>query len=87
MDADLYIQLCDVKAAGSSPGIVYIQFPEPLTFKSVTDIFVSARYSLNAVSIADRNLVFAFHGSLLEKTRVNMSPFKYFIFKYLLGKF
>ena len=62
-------------------------FFSPVKFKVITDIFVKSRYSLKEANEKEKQLFCDFHPGFLEEVRVNMGKFKYFVFKYILGKF
>jgi transglutaminase-like putative cysteine protease len=61
-------------------------FFSPVRFGAITDIFVKSRYSQNDVSEKERLLYSDFYPGFLSEIKINMGKFKYFIFRYILGK-
>ena len=61
-------------------------FFSPVRFKAVTDIFVKSRYSQNEISEKERLLYSDFYPGFLSEIKINMGKFKYFLFRYILGR-
>ncbi|MCX7921801.1 MAG: transglutaminase-like domain-containing protein [Clostridia bacterium] len=57
-----------------------------ITFKDITEIFVTARFSPNDISVSNKNDVFEFYDYLLGETKQRLGRFKFFARKYILGK-
>ena len=55
-------------------------------FAAITDTFVKARYSQNETGEKDKQMLLDFRPALMAETKSNLGPFKYFIFKSILGK-
>lgn len=62
-------------------------FFSPVRFKVITDIFIKSRYSLNEATELEKQLFCDFHPGFLSEIKINMGKFRYFVLKYLLGKF
>lgn len=62
-------------------------FFSPVRFKVITDIFVKSRYSLKEANEKEKQLICEFRSGFLKEVKVNMGKSKYFVFKYILGKF
>lgn len=87
----LRIQRLDFKPAETpfqySARIDSFMFFSPVKFKVITDIFVKSRYSLKEANEKEKQLFCDFRSGFLGEVKVNMGKFKYFVFKYVLGKF
>lgn len=59
----------------------------PVGFKTVTGIFINARFSENEISDKDKAVVCQFHDSLISKMKAGMSKRNYLFFRYILGRF
>jgi hypothetical protein len=56
-----------------------------ITFKSVTDVFVLARFSTLNISVKDKEAVYQFYERLLLKTKYSLGNLKFFLYRYILG--
>lgn len=62
-------------------------FFSPVRFKVITDIFVKSRYSMKDATEKEKQLLCDFNPGFMEEIKVNMGKFRYFIYKYILGRF
>ncbi len=62
-------------------------FFSPVRFKVITDIFIKARYSLKETNEKEKQLYCDFHRGFLDEVKISMGKSKYFLFKYILGRF
>ena len=65
---------------------IYFLFPKPVTFRTITDIFIKARYGNVEISKDESMLVFNFYQKLKDRTIHEMGKFRYFIKMYILGR-
>ena len=59
----------------------------PVKFKVITDIFVKSRYSTKDATEKEKQLFCDFHDGFMEEVKINMGKFRYFVYKYILGRF
>jgi hypothetical protein len=57
-----------------------------INLNAVTDVFITARYSKNDITVKDKSYVLDNFYSLSLYTRQNMGKFKHFVLKYFKGK-
>lgn len=93
---DYYVHVLSMLGYGLVPAETPIQYSgridstmffSPVRFKAITDIFVKARYSLKDANEKEKQLFCDFYQGFLEEVKVNMGKSKYFILKYILGRF
>ena len=61
-------------------------FFSPVRFRVITDIFVKSRYSQNEIAEKEKLLYSDFYQGFLSEIKINMGKFKYFVFRYILGR-
>ncbi|MCX7748994.1 MAG: hypothetical protein N2645_19215 [Clostridia bacterium] len=90
-----YTKLLSLTGYGINPGETPSQYAEridsclifsPVKFKEVTTIFSTARYSTIEISPENKKVLCDFMKTLLASTKERLGRFKFFIFKYILGK-
>ncbi|MGE5614227.1 MAG: transglutaminase-like domain-containing protein [Bacillota bacterium] len=59
----------------------------PVKFKAITDVFLKARYSLHEPSENEKQLVASFNPEFQKAVKADMGKLKYFVMKYILGRF
>ncbi len=64
----------------------YLYF-RPVKFRDITDIFIKSRYSTNAVTDKEKQILTDFIPKLFAESKSNMGKIKYFLYKRALGKF
>jgi len=65
---------------------LYLLFSKPVTFRTITDIFIKARYGNTEISKDESTLVYDFYPKLKDKTMHELGRFIYFIKMYILGR-
>lgn len=61
-------------------------FFSPVRFRAITDIFVKSRYSQNDISEKEKQLYSDFYNGFISEIKINMGKFRYFVFRYILGR-
>lgn len=61
-------------------------FFSPVRFQAVTEIFVKARYSQNEATEKEKQIYSDFYPGFLNEIKINMGKFKYFVYRYILGR-
>lgn len=93
---DYFVNILGLQGLGLLPSETPFQFSSridsnmffsPVRFKVITDIFVKSRYSTENATENEKQLFCDFHPGFLSEIKINMGKFKYFMLKYLLGKF
>jgi transglutaminase-like putative cysteine protease len=93
---DYYVRVLSILGYGLLPAETPIQYSgridnvmffSPVRFKVITDIFIKARYSMKEANEKEKQLFCDFHQGFLEEVKINMGKSKYFVFKYILGRF
>lgn len=92
---EYYLKVLKLHGLGLTPSETPCQYSEridsalffsPVRFKAITDIFVKSRYSQNDISEKEKLLYSDFYPGFLSEIRINMGKFKYFVYKYILGR-
>jgi transglutaminase-like putative cysteine protease len=92
---EYYLKVLKLHGLGLTPSETPHQYSEridsalffsPVRFKAITDIFVKSRYSKNDVSEKEKMLYSDFYHGFLNEIKINMGKFKYFVFRFILGK-
>ena len=93
---DYYVSVLNLQGLGLKPAETPFQYSgridssmffSPVKFKAITDIFVKARYSLKEINESEKQLFCEFHQGFLNEVKTYMGKFKFFLYKYMLGKF
>jgi transglutaminase-like putative cysteine protease len=91
-----YVRILSMLGYGLVPAETAIQYSmridsamffSPVRFKVITDIFIKARYSLKDTNEKEKQLFCDFHQGFLDEVKINTGKSKYFILKYVLGRF
>lgn len=61
--------------------------PKPTGFDAITKVFILARYSPDPVSEKEKEFVKSYKPELNGKIKSRLGKYKYFLYKYLLGRF
>ncbi|MCX8130356.1 MAG: transglutaminase-like domain-containing protein [Clostridia bacterium] len=64
----------------------FIVFNKKDSFKAVTEKFMLARYSDNKVTDKDKQLVYSFYESIIKHAKDEMGKYKFFVYRFLLGR-
>lgn len=93
---DYFVYVLGLQGLGLAPSETPFQYSaridsnmffSPVRFKVITDIFVRSRYSTDPATENEKQLFCDFHPGFLSEIKINMGKFKYFVLKYVLGKF
>jgi transglutaminase-like putative cysteine protease len=91
-----YVRVLSILGYGLVPAETPLQYSvridsamyfSPVRFKAITDVFIKARYSLKEANEKEKQLFCDFHQGFLDEVKINMGKSKYFVLKYILGRF
>lgn len=89
------VEVLKIQNMGIAPGETPVQYSErvdarlfirPLTFKSITEIFILARYSAREISEEQKRTLYDFYETFAKAVKYDMGKFKFFIYRHLLGR-
>lgn len=92
---DYYVKILGLIGLGLLPSETPFQYSvridsqmffNPIKLKTITEVFVRARYSLEEASENEKQLLCDFQPLFLKEVKKHMGDFKYFIHKYLFNK-
>lgn len=93
---DYYVNVLTLLGLGLVPAETPIQYSaridttmffSPVRFKVITEIFMKARYSLQETNEKEKLLFCDFHQGFLDEVKINMGKSKFFLYKFILGRF
>jgi transglutaminase-like putative cysteine protease len=93
---DYYISVLGLQGYGLKPSETAFQYSERIDsslyfksvkFKEITDVFVRSRYSQKEISENEKQLLCDFQEGFIDEMKGTMGKIKFFLLKYVLGKF
>lgn len=93
---DYFVDVLGLQGLGLMPSETPFQYSaridtnmffSPVRFKVITEIFVKSRYSTEPATENEKQLFCDFQPGFLNEIKMNMGKLKYFVLKYVLGKF
>jgi len=81
---------------GINPGETSLEFSErvdslvlatPVSFREISEIFNLARYSTENITDEQRQLMWSFYKPFCKRIQKQMGTLKFFIYRFLLGRF
>jgi len=93
---DYYVHILGLQGLGYRAAETPFQYSEridsfmffsPVKFKVITDIFVRSRYSKKDATEKEKQLFCEFNDGFMEEVKINMGKLRYFVYKFVLGRF